>query len=205
MPEPTSEFAEEFRAFAMDAERRPPPREPLLFYGSSSIRFWTTLDEDFPGQSAVNRGFGGSTLAEAVCEMPRLVFPLKPRAVVLYSGENDLDQGASPERLHTLFKAFANFLGLYGGPVPFVFISIKPSPARAHLIEKIRRANALIREETTRWPHGSYLDVFDLMLDAHGNARHELFSEDCLHMSRTGYHLWTARLRHRLEELKLWR
>ncbi|MDB6172867.1 MAG: hypothetical protein JWL59_2178 [Chthoniobacteraceae bacterium] len=205
MLEPTSEFAEEFRAFAIEAKKTPPPDDALLFYGSSSIRFWTTLEEDFPGQPVINRGFGGSTLAEAVCEMPRLVFPLKPRAVVLYSGENDLDQGATPERLHSLFKAFATHLGLYGGPVAFVFISIKPSPARMHLIDKIKRSNALIREEITRWPHGSYLDIFELMVDADGNARRELFTEDWLHMSRAGYQLWSAQLRQRLEALRLWR
>jgi lysophospholipase L1-like esterase len=95
---PPSPFAGEFRAFALEEARAPMPRDAVLFYGSSSIRFWQTLAQDFPELAVVNRGFGGSTLAECVEEMERLVFPVQPRAVVLYAGENDLDQGASPER-----------------------------------------------------------------------------------------------------------
>src|SRR6185369_1814803 len=93
-----SPFAEEFAAFAKAEARAPLPRDAVLFYGSSSIRLWATLAEDFPGLAVVNRGFGGSTLAECVQEMERLVFPVQPRAIVLYAGENDLDQGASAEQ-----------------------------------------------------------------------------------------------------------
>ncbi len=203
--QPPSEFDAEFRAFALAEKRARPPRNALLFYGSSSIRFWTTLENDFPGIPVINRGFGGSTLAEGVREMPRLLYPLKPCAVVLYAGENDLNLGASPEQLLGIFKEFARQLELHGGPVPFVFISIKPSPARAGMIETVRRANALVCEEIRQWPYGSYLDVFSLMLDARGNARHEFFSDDWLHMSGAGYRLWSEQLRERLDQLKLWR
>jgi hypothetical protein len=76
MSPPVSPFAEEFRAFALAEARAPLPRDPVLFYGSSSIRLWDKLAEDFRGLAVVNRGFGGSTLAECVQEMDRLVFPV---------------------------------------------------------------------------------------------------------------------------------
>src|SRR4051794_85968 len=62
-------FEDEFRAFALAEERNPLPRDPVLFYGSSSIRLWETLALDFPGLPVVNRAFGGSTLRECVAAM----------------------------------------------------------------------------------------------------------------------------------------
>lgn len=200
---PPSPFAGEFRAFALEEARRPLPRDAVLFYGSSSIRLWQTLARDFPELTVVNRGFGGSTLADCVEEMERLVFPVQPRAVVLYAGENDLDQGASPERVEELFREFASRLDDRLGLVPLVFISLKPSPSRKRALPKIRRTNELIRAALAGWPNARFLDVFPLMLDATGKARHEFFTEDWLHLSRAGYLLWSAQVRACLAELGL--
>lgn len=167
------------------------------------MRLWQTLAQDFPELAVVNRGFGGSTLAECVEEMERLVFPVQPRAVVLYAGENDLDQGASPERVEELFREFAGRLDDRLGLVPLVFISLKPSPSRAWAWPKIRRTNELIRAALAAWPNARFLDVFPLMLDGGGKARHEFFTEDWLHLSRAGYVLWAAQLRACLTELRL--
>jgi lysophospholipase L1-like esterase len=167
------------------------------------MRLWQTLSQDFPGLAVVNHGFGGSTLAECVEEMDRLVFPVQPRAVVLYAGDNDLSQGASPERIENLFREFAEELDDRLGLVPLIFISIKPSPSRLWLLSKIRRANELVRAALTDWPNSRFLDIFPHMLDAAGKVRHELFTEDWLHLSRAGYLLWAAQVRTCLAELRL--
>src|SRR5262249_43231267 len=151
-------------------------RQALLFYGSSSIRFWFKLAEDFPEAPVVNRGFGGSTLAECVEEMERLVFPLQPKAVVLYAGENDLDHGSSPEQVESLFRDFATRLSQRCGPIPLVFVSIKPSPSRAGFMHNVRRANELVLASLKNWPNARFVDVFPLMLDQNGQARRELFT-----------------------------
>lgn len=197
---PVSPFAEEFAAFTRAEARVPLPRDAVLFYGSSSIRLWHTLAEDFPGLPAVNHGFGGSTLAECVEEMERLVFPVQPKAVVLYAGENDLDQGSSAERIEELFREFAERLDDRLGLIPLIFISIKPSPSRAWAFPKVRQANELVRTALAEWPNARFLDVFPLMIDAGGGVRHEYFTEDWLHMSRAGYLLWAAQVRACLAE-----
>lgn len=201
MHPPVSPFFEEFRALAKAEARMPPPRDAVLFYGSSSIRLWQSLAEDFPGRAVVNHGFGGSTLADCVDEMERLVFPVQPRAVVLYAGENDLDQGAAAERIEDLFRDFAERLDDRLGLIPLVFISIKPSPSRAWAFPQVRRANNLIRDALSDWPNARFLDVFPLMLDAAGKVRHELFTEDWLHLSRAGYLMWAAQVRTCLDEI----
>ena len=201
MHPPVSPFAEEFHAFVQAEARDPLPCDPVLFYGSSSIRLWQTLAEDFPARVVVNRGFGGSTLADCVEEMERLVYPVHPRAVVLYAGENDLDQGASAEQVEDLFREFAEKLDDRLGLIPLVFISIKPSPSRAWALPQIRRANDLVRAALADWPNARFLDVFPLMLDAAGKVRREFFTEDWLHMSRAGYLLWAAQVRACLDEI----
>lgn len=203
MHPPASPFAEEFRAFAEAEARAPLPRDPILFFGSSSIRLWTTLGEDFPGVALVNHGFGGSTLRECVQEMDRLVFPTQPKAIVLYAGENDLDQGTSPETVDAHLREFASRLDDRFGLVPLIFISVKPSPSRAWAWPRIRRTNELVRATVAAWPNARFVDVFPHMFNAEGRVRHELFTEDWLHMSRAGYLLWAEHVRACLAELSL--
>lgn len=201
---PTSFFEEEFRAFAAAEAQAPLPRDPILFYGSSSIRLWNTLAADFPGLPVVNRGFGGSTLAECVQQMERLVFPVAPRAIVFYAGDNDLDQGASPERVQALFQEFAARVDDRLGVLPLVFISIKVSPCRTANAANILRANALIRQTVESWPNARYIDVCSPMLDANGRVRREFFGDDWLHLSPAGYALWTREVRACLAVMGLW-
>ena len=198
-------FEDEFRAFAAAEARTPLPREPVLFYGSSSIRLWDSLERDFPGLPAVNRAFGGSTLRECVAELERLVFPLEPRAIVLYAGDNDLDQGARPEEVRAHLEEFVSRVDDRLGLVPIVFISIKPSPARRWNLAAIRRANDLVREVLAGWPQARYLDVFAPMLRPESDEpRGELFDADGLHLNAEGYRLWTAQVRASLADLGLW-
>src|ERR1035438_5676669 len=82
----------EFKISAYQKEDRihPPPIGAIVFTGSSSIRYWDTLSEDMKPHTAINRGFGGSHLSHVNKYASRIVIPYRPRAVVLYAGENDM-------------------------------------------------------------------------------------------------------------------
>src|SRR5580693_8961009 len=90
-------FESEIRAYEESDRSQPPPRAPVLFYGSSSIRFWPDLRRDFPGRPVLNRGFGGASLADCVHFFDRLIVPYAPRVLVLYAGDNDLANGHKPQ------------------------------------------------------------------------------------------------------------
>ncbi|RRB00919.1 SGNH/GDSL hydrolase family protein [Larkinella rosea] len=161
-----------------------------VFYGSSSIRMWNTLDHDFAGKPVLNFGFGGSTLAACGWFFERLVVPLQPRSIVFYAGDNDLGDGRHAEEVYLFFCALiAKMQGLLPD-VPFSFVAIKPSPARWHIINNIRFANHLIRQKIEKLPGYQYVDIYTPMLDAGGHPRWELFESDGLHLSRKGYALW---------------
>jgi len=185
-------FADEIRAFALSEQRNPVPRGTTLFYGSSSIRLWASLGEDIPNVPLLNRGFGGSTLFDCLHEMERLVFPYEPRALILYAGDNDLDQGASPQRVLELFEQFHATFRERAPDTPLAFISIKPSPVREHLVPRVREANALIDASIGTDERTTFVRVFPLMLDGAGRPRRDLFTEDGLHMNRAGYRVWAG-------------
>ncbi|KAF1705969.1 SGNH/GDSL hydrolase family protein [Pseudoxanthomonas sacheonensis] len=180
------------RFAAMDAAS-PPPRHGVLFVGSSSIRLWETLAADFPGVPVINRGFGGSELRDSTFYADRIVIPYAPRQIVLYAGENDLQSGRTPQQVVADFRTFVERVRRDLPKVRIAYISNKPSPLRAGLLEAQRQANALIKAEAGR-SHVDYIDVFTPMLDANGQPRGELFVEDRLHMNRAGYELWRQKI-----------
>jgi lysophospholipase L1-like esterase len=179
-------------------QRRPVVACPVVFYGSSSIRLWPRLERDL---QIVNRGFGGSTIEACVHYFERLVVPLHPRSLVIYAGDNDLGDGRSPEQVLACFHQLAIKSETRLPGVPFGFISIKASPARIAIADRIRRANELIQQEIARHPAAYFIPVHDAMLDSHGLPRQELFLGDGLHLSLAGYRLWEQLLtpfRHRI-------
>ena len=173
---------------AADAQS-PPPRGGVLFIGSSSIRFWDTLAQDFPGVPVINRGFGGSEIRDSTWYADRIVVPYAPRMIVLYAGENDLESGRSPQQVRDDFHAFVARVRRDLPEVRIAYISSKPSPLRVRMMEAERQANALIEADAARL-NVQFIDVFTAMLDVHGQPRGELFGEDRLHMNRSGYELW---------------
>jgi len=167
-----------------------PPRDGIVFIGSSSIVRWSTLDRDFPNTKVIKRGFGGSELADSVFYLDRIVVPYQPRIVVLYAGENDLNAGKSAETVHADFQTFCKKIHAKLPKTKIVFISIKPSPSRAKIKDQVARANALIAADCAKDRRLAFADVYSSMLDANGEPRRELFVKDMLHLNETGYALW---------------
>jgi lysophospholipase L1-like esterase len=188
---PADPWAEAMSAFA-NADNADAHAGGVVFVGSSSIRLWADLEKRYSSYSAVNRGFGGSTLADCVKHMDRLVLPHKPRLVVIYAGDNDLAGGRSPDQVLLDFVELTSRIQERLPKTQIVFVSIKPSPARIDLLSRIRDTNTKIRDYVATKPYLRYIDVFTPMLDAQGKPRGELFGGDSLHLNAEGYALWHA-------------
>ena len=178
--------------FITEDGSHPMVRNPVLFVGSSSIVKWTTLARDFPGIPVINRGFGGSELADSVFFADRIIMPHQPRIVVLYAGENDLWAGKTPEKVLSDFKAFRLKLQRNMPNVRIFFLSIKESPSRTRIRADVLRTNELIAAECAIGRNCLYVDVATPMLDKDGKPRPALFVADQLHMNSAGYAIWTA-------------
>jgi lysophospholipase L1-like esterase len=198
-PGAANHFEDEIRNFEAADRKKMPPRDAILFVGSSSIRRWKTLAQDFPGTAVINRGFGGSTIPESTLHAPRIIFPYHPRRIVFYAGENDLASGASPAQVLADFKAFVTTVRARLPRVPIDFISIKPSPLRWRLADQFKAANTLVRDYVKQTPQIRYIDVWPLLLGEDGAPRPELFDRDRLHLNAAGYRLWRDIIGPRLE------
>ncbi len=186
----TNRFDADIAAFEAQDRTNPPPKDAILFIGSSSIRMWKTLAQDFPEHKVINRGFGGSEIADSVHFADRIVIPYRPKMVVMYAGGNDINGGKNPERVAADFKAFVEKLRAKLPDIPMAYISIAPNPARWAQVDRVRRANELIREFTKTSPKLSFIDVFPHMLGEDGQPRPEIYLEDRLHMNEKGYAIW---------------
>jgi lysophospholipase L1-like esterase len=165
----------------------------VLFIGSSSITKWKDINKYFPGYPVVNRGFGASTLVDVIRYAYDIIIPYQPKQVVIYCGENDLaysDTITSAEvvkRVKTLFAIIR--LNLPDATINY--ISIKPSPSRASIANKVKEANTEIARYMKKEKKAGFIDVYSSMLDNTGKPRKELFLQDSLHMNSQGYALWT--------------
>ena len=171
--------------------KQAPPKDAILFVGSSSIRLWKDLHKAFPEHTVLNRGFGGSTLEDLHRYLPDIVLPYQPKQVVIYSGENDLaTDKVSPQEVLKRFDAVFQDIRKALPQVPITFISIKPSPSRLAFLEATIEANKLISQYLENQPNTQYVDVYSLMLDSQGKPRSDIFVEDRLHMNKKGYQIW---------------
>jgi lysophospholipase L1-like esterase len=163
-----------------------------VFVGSSSIRLWD-LYKSFEGVEPVplNRGFGGSQIADATHFADRLVLKHKPRLIVFYAGDNDIAVGKSAKKVAEDFSEFCKVIHDKLPQARILFISIKPSPSRWKLAEEAMAANEAIREQCESDELLEYVDVWAPMLGSDGQPRPKLFVKDMLHMNDAGYELWT--------------
>lgn len=181
----------DIRRFEEADRESPPPQGAALFIGSSSIRFWSTLARDFPNTAVINRGFGGCQMDDVLYFADRILIPYRPRIVVVYAGDNDLNGGLTPEQVAANFRSLVKTVEDALPRTKIAFLAIKPSPSRWHLAAAVRRTNALVQEMTTTDPNLRFIDVFTPMLGKDGTPRPELFLEDRLHLNAAGYALWT--------------
>ncbi len=188
-------WEEEIQAFEEEDRKAPPQEGAILFTGSSSIRRWHTIAEDFPDHRVINRGFGGSQIADSVAFASRTVIRYRPEMVIFYAGENDLNAGKRPGEVAADFQEFVDRVQTELPGTGIAFISMKPSPSRRHLLDAKREGNQLIREFIEERDSLSYINVFDDMLDGKSEPRAELFGDDDLHMNEQGYRLWTEIIR----------
>lgn len=190
-PKKPSRWEGHIRRFEAGDKKNPPPKGAALFLGSSSIVHWNTK-KWFPRHVTINRGFGGSQVADSLQFAERILTPYQPRIVVFYAGDNDIAARKTPERVLADYKALVAKARAKLPKVTFVFVAIKPSLRRWKLWPKMKQANELIEKFSRSDPRLLYLDIAKPMLGADGIPRKELFVKDGLHLSAKGYELWTS-------------
>lgn len=167
-----------------------PGQGRILFVGSSSIRTWKNIEDYFPGYDIVRRGVGGSHLEDIIYFADRIVFPYKPRQIVLYEGDNDIKDGFTPERFLDDVKTFVRLVELHSPATDMVLLSVKPSPSRHYLYEKYLKANELMKAYAAGKKNVTFVDVTAPLMDENGAYRPDMFYGDSLHTTRKAFREW---------------
>jgi lysophospholipase L1-like esterase len=192
---PSGDWTVDMDAFRAADAAQESPDGVVLFLGSSSIRLWKTLAADFPGVDVLNRGFGGSHIADSIVHFGDLVLPHKPRLIVFYAGTNDIASGKSPEQVAAHFREFRRRVAEVLPETKVLFISLQMAPARWELREKMALANTYVAAFCAADERLFYVDVNPHVLTEDGAPLTELYSSDMLHMGPEGYALWRRILR----------
>ena len=137
-----------------------------------------------------NRGFGGSRLEDVNFYFDRIVVPYNPKTIVLYAGENDVNEGVAPETVLENYRKFAELAHDKFPKSKLLYLSLKPSPSRWQINDKFRKTNDLIKAEIAKDKRVEFVDVWSPMLGANGEPKPEIFLEDKLHMNERGYAIW---------------
>ena len=185
-----AKWEKEIAAFEAHDAEDPPEKGGIVFVGSSSIKNWTTLSEDFPQHRVLNRGFGGSEIADSVHFADRIVIPYAPRTVVLYAGGNDINKGKSPEVVFADLRAFFEKVRAALPEAEIAVISVAGNPKRWSQVEQVKAFNTLAEAFLKERPRAHFINVFPKMLGANGLPLPNIFVEDQLHMNAEGYALW---------------
>ena len=192
-PEPDpGRFADEIESFAAWDRKNSYPKDGIVFVGSSSIRRWNTASA-FPDRPVINRGFGGSQIADVNFYYDQVVKPYRPAMVVLYAGDNDIGSGKSPERVLADFQRFSKTIQSDLPDTRVLFLSIKPSFLRWEHWPTMVEANSLIKSFMDEQPNMTYVDVASPLLNADGQPR-DVFVADGLHLNDAGNRLWQETL-----------
>ena len=194
-PRPYSDpqrFANAMANFAAMDKESPAPENAIVFVGSSSIRRWNTLTEDMAPLTVINRGFGGSNMHDALDHIEQTVLRYKPRAVVLYEGDNDLSSfKATPAMVMEAFTDFTDRLYHRLPQTRLYVLSIKPSLSRMDVWPTMQLTNQQLVKACTVMSKCEYIDVATPMFSNDGGLSKSLFVEDDLHMTPAGYKIWT--------------
>ncbi len=191
---PQNRFEKEILAYEKQDSIAMPAKGMKLFIGSSSFRLWKTFDADTKGMNALNRGFGGSTLKEALYYFDRMVATYQPSWVFMYEGDNDLTSGQSPEEITTAYEEFSARLAKQVPGAKLVFVAARPSLAREALKAKQQDLNQRITAIAAKKKGHFVIDMHSPFYNPDGTLMQDIFVSDRLHLNEKGYVIFAKQI-----------
>jgi len=196
-------FEREIVAYEKQDSISMPKKGQILFLGSSSFRLWKNFDADMKGIPAFNRGFGGSTLKDALYYFDRMVVKYQPSWIFMYEGDNDIAKGESPEFIRDEFIDFSTRLKKVLPKTKLVFVAARPSLARTANLQKQRELNSLIQTVVKEQKGLYYLDMHNPFFNADGSLMQDIFVADKLHLNEKGYQIFADQIKNFIKTNKV--
>ncbi|TDS16994.1 lysophospholipase L1-like esterase [Maribacter caenipelagi] len=164
-------------------------KETIVFTGSSSVRLWKKLEQEFPNHQIVNSGFGGSQASDLLLFTDELILSYNPKKVFIYEGDNDLWAKKRPTDVLDTTAEIIRRIKSKNPATEVILIAAKPSISRWKIRGKYKRLNRKMERFTKNDPQLYYVDVWKPMLNKR-KLKTDIFIEDGLHMNQKGYDIW---------------
>ena len=189
----TTRYDDDVLAVRGQIMRRRFAGKPVVFFGSSSFRYWHRMAEDLGSLEIANLGFGGATAESGLRYCDSLLGLVEPGCILLYFGENDIANDGLDAR--TAFEALERLIDRLRdrfGPVPIHRLSIKHSPARWIYAGEFDAFNAMLRQSCAKDGPGGYVDVGSCLIGRNGRPMGRYYEADGVHLNASGYALWAS-------------
>ena len=167
----------------------------IVLLGDSITQGWgDDFTAAFPGVKIANRGISGDTSRGVLIRLKEDVLSLKPAAVVLLIGTNDLEDQADPESVGSNLKLILAMMREYDAKLPVVLCQVFPSSeSKKRPASKIKKVNQLYAAAVKGDSQVTLVDTWTLFANEKGDAKPGEFP-DLLHPNREGYVKWAAAL-----------
>jgi len=194
-----NDFGNTHRYAAEDAETKPPgaSEQRVVFMGDSitdNMHNANRFGPFFPGKPYLNRGIGGQVTGQMLLRFYPDVILMKPKAVIIFGGTNDIGGNIGPTPLEATennIAAMADMASAHG--IKVILASLTPVcdlPGKSAMTpgrppEKILELNRWIKSYAAT--HSMvFLDYFSVTVDEKGFFRSDM-TEDGLHPTAKGY------------------
>lgn len=199
-PAPKAEFTVTRHQSSIDAfleadKKTPPPKDAILFIGSSIFRQWTDLNRQMAPLPVFNRAFGGSRTVEVLHYADKVVIPYAPKVIVYYCGSNDINADETPAAIARHFREFVAKVHQALPKTKIIYASILRAPQKEKLWNQVDETNKLVRDYCGTDPRLTYVDINGAVFETNGKPRDDLYLEDKLHYKQVTYFGFTSILR----------
>jgi glycerophosphoryl diester phosphodiesterase len=179
------------------------PEDAILFAGSSSIKLWDNIDKDMAPYPVIQRGYGGARLSDFAVYADRIIGPHPCKAIVLFVA-NDIagrDQDISPEEVTALFRYTLKTIRKTHPSTPVFWIEVTPTASRWNVWPEIQKSTVLIEKACNKLKNTYLIRTTSAFLNKEGKPIDELFRSDKLHLTKTGYAVWTKIIKNELKNV----
>ena len=169
-----------------------PMKNAVVLMGDSITEFWKTNSPDFfANYPLIDRGISGQTTSQMVVRFEQDVIALKPKAVVILAGINDIGENTGPITLEAVFDNIEIMVKkAKAHKIKPILCSILPANkfwwnAKIYPADKVIALNKMIKAYALK-NKITYVDYYTVMVDADKGLQYQ-YGEDGVHPNPTGY------------------
>jgi lysophospholipase L1-like esterase len=178
------------------ASRIQADQDSVVFLGDSITQGWgDNMGDSFPGLKVANRGISGDTTRGMLLRLDQDVLALKPKALVMLMGTNDLEEGADAASVAQNIELMLKSIQKHNPALPVTLCRVFPASAsKKRPADQIQAINTAIAKVAKNFSQVTLVDTWTLFADEKGDAKPAEFP-DLLHPNQAGYSKWAAAIR----------